>query len=85
MMEQDPVTSLLDQLAQERAALDEVAAGHRVAVAAAETVIDAELSAAEVSRTLAAAQLPADLAEKYETLRTHLKGGRCGPTHWQSL
>jgi uncharacterized protein len=91
MMEQDPIEGELAQLAQEKAALEEVALGHRVALKAAETVIDAELSAAQMSRAAEATQLPADLAEKYETLRTHLKGvgaarligNRCDGCHLQ--
>ncbi|MGO9456493.1 MAG: zinc ribbon domain-containing protein [Acidimicrobiales bacterium] len=74
MEEQEPVDAELDRLADQRAQLEGAADSLRAAVAAADVAVAAELSALEASRSLEAARLPADLFERYETLRARLGG-----------
>jgi predicted nucleic acid-binding Zn-ribbon protein len=45
-----------------------------VAIAAAGTAMGAEVSALQLARGVAATEVPADLMERYETLRAHLGG-----------
>jgi uncharacterized protein len=74
MEEQEPIDAELKQLVEERAQLQSAADGLRHAVAAAESVVDAELEAQVAARALEASQLPTDLADRYETIRAHLGG-----------
>jgi uncharacterized protein len=74
MEEQEPLDFALKRLSGERAQLQSAADGLRQAVAAAESVVDAELEAQVAARALEARQLPTDLADRYETLRARLGG-----------
>jgi len=74
MEEQEPLDLSLKRLSGERAQLQSAADGLRQAVAAAESVVDAELEAQVAARALEARQLPTDLADRYETLRARLGG-----------
>jgi predicted nucleic acid-binding Zn-ribbon protein len=74
MVEQEPIDAELKDLAERRAPLEEQAAALRVEVGSGQTEIDAELAVAIPARAEAAAQLPADLSERYEKLRARLKG-----------
>jgi len=74
MEELEPVDAELAILEARRGELDQSIGELRVALAAAESVIDAEVAALEPTRAAAAALLPADLADLYERLRAHLKG-----------
>jgi hypothetical protein len=74
MEEQEPVDADLARLADEQAQLESAADSLRTAVAAADSVLAAELSALEASRSIEAARLPADLLERYESLRARLGG-----------
>jgi predicted nucleic acid-binding Zn-ribbon protein len=74
MVEQEPVDAELAKVADERAQLEAAAGSLRAAVAVADTVAATELSTLEASRALMAARLPADLHERYDSLRAHLGG-----------
>jgi len=74
MEEQEPVDAELDELAAERERLESSAGGLRVALAEAESVVDADLSVQAAARADGAAGLPADLVARYEGLRSRLGG-----------
>jgi uncharacterized protein len=74
MEEQEPVDADVARVADEQQQLQSAAASLRSAVVAAETVVTAELTALEASRSLEAARLPADLLGRYEALRARLGG-----------
>jgi uncharacterized protein len=74
MVEQEPVDAELDQLATERAGLEETASRQRATLTVAASEVDTELSALHSSRVAAASGLPPDLAERYETIRRRLGG-----------
>jgi len=74
MEEQEPVDADLARLADERTQLESAAESLRAAVAAADSVLAAELSTLEASRSLEASRLPGDLFDRYEALRTRLGG-----------
>jgi predicted nucleic acid-binding Zn-ribbon protein len=89
MVDIDPVEAELAQLAARRAPVEEKAVALRAEVAREQTDIDEELTAATATRAAEAALLPAPLAERYERLRTRLKGvgaarligNHCGGCH----
>lgn len=74
MEEQEPLDAELAVLAAERGPLEETAARLRQEVARAEAEVDARIKEDEQARRAAAARLPTDLADRYETLRARLKG-----------
>lgn len=74
MEEQEPVEADLARLADQRSQLEAAADTLRVATAAADAVIAAELSTLEASRAVEATRLPADLRERYDALRARLGG-----------
>jgi uncharacterized protein len=74
MVEQEPVDAALVALAARTAPVEEKVDALRVEVAQAQSEIDVELETATAARAAEAAQLPAPLAQRYEALRTRLKG-----------
>jgi len=74
MVDQEPIDAELADLATRRAPLAEQVVTLREQVAHDAAEIDAELATAIATRAAEAAQLPGPLAERYETLRTRLKG-----------
>jgi predicted nucleic acid-binding Zn-ribbon protein len=74
MVDQEPLDAALAALADRKAPLEEKAAVLRAEVAEGQAEIDGELAQARAARTSEAAQLPAALAERYELLRSRLKG-----------
>jgi hypothetical protein len=74
MVDQDPIEDALAALAARKAPLSEKAEALRAEVAEGQAEIDAELARATSTRAEEAAQLPAALSERYEMLRTRLKG-----------
>jgi predicted nucleic acid-binding Zn-ribbon protein len=74
MEELEPVDAELAGLDARRAELEQASLGLRSALVDAEAAIDAEVAALEPARAAAAANLPPDLAELYERIRSHLKG-----------
>jgi predicted nucleic acid-binding Zn-ribbon protein len=74
MVEQEPIDAQFDQLTSEQAEVTDTLGTLRVKVADAEKEIETELAAALPQREREAAGLPSDLAERYEKLRTRLKG-----------
>ena len=74
MVDQEPIDAELAALAIRRAPLAEQVVTLREQVALDGAEIDAELAAATATRAAEAAQLPGPLAERYEALRTRLKG-----------
>jgi hypothetical protein len=74
MVDQEPIDAELAALGLRRQPVEERAVALRAEVAQGQQEIDAELATAQVARAAAAAVLPADLAERYEKLRTRLKG-----------
>lgn len=74
MEEQEPVEADLARLADQRSQLETAADALRVAAAAADAVVAAELSTLEASRAVETARLPADLRERYDALRARLGG-----------
>jgi predicted nucleic acid-binding Zn-ribbon protein len=74
MVDQEPFDATLAALAERRAPLESKAVALRTEVAEGEAEIDAELATATIARTAEAATLPAALAERYEALRSRLKG-----------
>jgi predicted nucleic acid-binding Zn-ribbon protein len=74
MLDQDPVDRELAELSERMAPLQAKADEMRGQVAQERREIDAALASEAGTRKLEAAQLPAALAERYESLRTRLKG-----------
>ena len=74
MLDQDPVDAELTTLSERTAPLEARAEELRAQVAQEQLEIDAALAAAVGSRAAEAAVLPAALADRYETLRTRLRG-----------
>jgi uncharacterized protein len=74
MLEQDPIDAELAALQEQIAPLDVEAIELRRQVAESQVEIDAALAEAVGSRAAAAAELPTPLADRYEKLRTRLKG-----------
>jgi predicted nucleic acid-binding Zn-ribbon protein len=74
MVDQDPLDAALSVLAVRLAPVQERADLLRGEVAEAQTELDAEIAAAISARATEAAQLPPDLAERYEKLRARLRG-----------
>jgi predicted nucleic acid-binding Zn-ribbon protein len=74
MVDQEPIDAALAALAQRRAPIEEKATVLRAEVAAGQAEIDTELDEARAARADAATCIPAALAERYEMLRTRLKG-----------
>jgi predicted nucleic acid-binding Zn-ribbon protein len=74
MVDLDPVHALLTALSDREAPVEERAVELRAEVATAQSEIDAELVAAAAARAAEAQGLPAALAERYEKLRTRMKG-----------
>jgi predicted nucleic acid-binding Zn-ribbon protein len=74
MEEQEPVDAELAELADRRLPVVAAIASLTATVAEEESAIDAELAEQATRRRVVAAALPDDLAARYETLRTRLKG-----------
>jgi predicted nucleic acid-binding Zn-ribbon protein len=74
MVEQEPIDAALSALAARAAPVEEKVRDLRGEVARGQSEIDAELRTATAARAAEAAQLPGALAERYEALRTRLKG-----------
>jgi hypothetical protein len=74
MLEQDPIDAELAALRERLTPLETEAVELRRQVAESRVEIDAALAEAIGSRAAAAAELPTALADRYETLRSHLKG-----------
>ncbi len=74
MVEQEPVDAALAALAARTTPVEEKVTILRSEVAQGRSEIDAELTTATAARAAEAAQLPAALADRYEALRTRLKG-----------
>jgi uncharacterized protein len=74
MLEQDPIDAELAALRERAAPLEEQAAALRQEVADGEVEIDAALAEAVTARATEAARLPTALSDRYETLRSRLKG-----------
>jgi predicted nucleic acid-binding Zn-ribbon protein len=74
MVDQEPIDAALAALAARATPVEEKVTALRGEVAQAQSEIAAELSTASAARAAEAAQLPAALADRYEALRTRLKG-----------
>jgi uncharacterized protein len=74
MLDQDPIDAELNALDERAAPLREQADELAAEVRRQQQEIDAELAIAAAARAAAAAGLPTALADRYETLRTRLKG-----------
>jgi predicted nucleic acid-binding Zn-ribbon protein len=74
MVDQEPIDAALAELAQRRSPLDDKAKILRAEVAQGQAEIDGELTTARAARSAEAAELPPALSERYEALRTRLKG-----------
>ena len=74
MLAQDPVDAELAALAEQMAPLQARAEELRATVAEQELQIDAEMASAAGTRAAEAALLPTALSDRYETLRSRLKG-----------
>jgi predicted nucleic acid-binding Zn-ribbon protein len=74
MEEQEPLDAQFDELSAEQAEVTGSLETLRVKVTEAEKEIEADLAEAVPQRAREAAGLPPDLAERYERLRTRLKG-----------
>lgn len=89
MVEMEPLDAALAAAADERAALESELAAAADELAAAEAVIDAELATVGAARRTAAAAVPSELLDRYETLRgrmggigaARLVGNRCSGCH----
>jgi predicted nucleic acid-binding Zn-ribbon protein len=89
LVDQEPLDAELADAGKRLGDLDGDAATLRAAVAAADADIDAELARLRALRTEAAAGIPADLRERYESLRqrlggvgaARLVGNQCGGCH----
>ena len=74
MVDQEPIDAALTELAQRTSPLDERAKVLRAEVAEGQAEIDGELATARAERSAQAAELPAALSQRYEALRSRLKG-----------
>jgi uncharacterized protein len=74
MEEQEPIDAALAALAARTTPVEEKVGVLRGEVAQGRAEIDAELATATATRATEAAQLPTALADRYEALRTRLKG-----------
>lgn len=74
MAEREPLDARLDAIDADRLALDEESGALRVAIAEAESAIDAELASEEAARAEAIVSIPPDLLSLYEQLRARLGG-----------
>ena len=74
MLAQDPIDAELSALAAQTSPLRARAEDLRATVAEQELQIDAEMAAAAGTRAAEAALLPTALSDRYETLRSRLKG-----------
>ena len=74
MEDQEPVDAALTALAARTAPVEQKVTVLRGEVAQATSEIEAELATSTAARAAEAAQLPAALADRYEALRTRLKG-----------
>jgi uncharacterized protein len=74
MVDQEPIDAALAELATRQAPIAEKADVLRAEVAQGQVEIDGELDEARAARAGEAAQLPTALSERYEMLRTRLKG-----------
>jgi predicted nucleic acid-binding Zn-ribbon protein len=74
MVDLDPVNAALSELAARMSPLKEKADALAAEVAVGQSDIDVELATARAARAAEAAELPAALTERYEALRTRLKG-----------
>jgi hypothetical protein len=89
MLEQDPIDAELAGLRERTVPLEAQAVELRRQVAESQVEIDGALREATGSRAAEAALLPSGLADRYETLRAHLKGtgaarlvgSHCGGCH----
>jgi uncharacterized protein len=89
MLEQDPIDAELAALRERTVPLEAQGEDLRRQVAEAQVEIDGALSEAVGSRAAEAVLLPAALSDRYETLRSHLKGtgaarlvgSHCGGCH----
>jgi uncharacterized protein len=74
MVDQEPIDAALAALSERRQPIEEKAVVLRAEVSEGQREIDGELAAARAERAAEAAQLSAVLSERYETLRTRMKG-----------
>jgi len=74
MVAQEPFDATLAELAHKMAPLEARLVELEAEVAAGQVEIDAELARATASRTTEAAELPPAVADRYEKLRTRMKG-----------
>jgi predicted nucleic acid-binding Zn-ribbon protein len=74
MVDQEPIDAALAALGARVAPVEEKVRALRAEVAQGQSEIDAELTTASATRAAEVAQLPAALADRYEGLRTRLKG-----------
>ncbi len=74
MVDQEPIDASLAALAARTAPVEEKVSALRSEVAQGQSEIDAELASATAERAAEVAELPASLADRYEVLRTRLKG-----------
>lgn len=74
MEEAEPLAEAITRLEAEEAALASETAGLRSSVAAAEADIDSQVRSEQETRSQVAADVPADLLETYEKLRSTLGG-----------
>jgi uncharacterized protein len=74
MVDQDPVNAALSELSDRKGPLQEKADALATEVAVHQSEIDTELAAARTARAAEAAELPAALSQRYEALRTRLRG-----------
>ena len=74
MSEREPLDARLSALDADREANDAESGELRIAIAEAESAIDAELASEEAARAEATASIPPDLLSLYEQLRARLGG-----------
>jgi predicted nucleic acid-binding Zn-ribbon protein len=74
MVDQEPIDAALAVLSERRVPVEERVTALRAEVGTAQGEIDAELALAVPARDAAAAELPPALADRYEKLRTRMKG-----------
>ena len=74
MVEQEPIDAALAALADRRAPIEEAAVALRAEVVQGQVDIDQNLATAVADREAAVARVPTALAERYEFLRSRLKG-----------
>jgi predicted nucleic acid-binding Zn-ribbon protein len=74
MVDQEPIDAALAALSERRQPIEEKAVVLRAEVLEGQREIDGELAAARGQRAAEAAQLPAVLSERYEMLRTRMRG-----------